>query len=61
MDYDRVVKHNYTSDERFALVEFIAMIKGVAGLIVRNDAILTPIVKKSIHDELQEFIQVSLR
>lgn len=56
-----MVKYNYTSEERFALVEFIAMIKGLAGLIMRNEAILSPIIKIAIHDELQEFIQIQLR
>jgi Cytoplasmic Fragile-X interacting family len=61
VDYERVVKYNYTSEERFALVEFISMIKGLSGLIMRNEAILSPIIKTAIHDELQEFVQVSLR
>lgn len=61
MDYERVVKHNYTSDERFALVEFIGMIKGLAGLLMRSEAVLSPIIKTAIHDELQEFVQVKVR
>ena len=58
MDYERVVKFNYTSTERFALVEFIAMTKGLAGLMMREDALLSVIIRRAIHDELQEFVQV---
>jgi cytoplasmic FMR1 interacting protein len=61
VDYERVVKYNYTSEERYALVEFIAMIKGLAGLFTRYDALLSPVIRRAIHRELQEFIQVSLR
>eukprot|EP00026_Physarum_polycephalum_P001363 Phypoly_transcript_01364.p1 GENE.Phypoly_transcript_01364~~Phypoly_transcript_01364.p1 ORF type:complete len:1135 (+),score=191.05 Phypoly_transcript_01364:297-3407(+) len=61
VDYERVVKYNYTSEERFALVEFIAMIKGLSGLLMRNEAVLSPIIKIAIHDELQEFVQITLR
>ena len=61
VDYERVVKYNYTSEERYALVEFIAMIKGLASLFMRYDALLTPVVKRAIHHELQEFVQISLR
>jgi hypothetical protein len=31
VDYERVVRYNYKSDEKYALVEFLAMIKGLAG------------------------------
>lgn len=55
------MKHNYTPEERCALVEFIAMIKGLAGLLLRSEPLLSPIIKLAIHDELQEFIQLNLR
>jgi cytoplasmic FMR1 interacting protein len=61
VDYERVVRYNYTSQERFALVEFIAMTKGLAGCMIKQDALLTGIIRRAIHDELQEFVQVSLR
>jgi hypothetical protein len=37
------------------------MIKGLAALFLRYDALLTPVIKRAIHHELQEFVQVSLR
>lgn len=61
MDYERVVKFNYTRDERGALIEMVAMMKGVAGLILRYEALLAPFIRRAIHLETQEFIQISLR
>ena len=37
------------------------MIKGLSGLLMRNEAVLSPIIKIAIHDELQEFVQITLR
>lgn len=61
VDYERVVRHNFTSDEKFALVEFISMIKGLAGVMSKEDGVLSPIINLCIHDEIQEFIQIGLR
>ncbi|EGC37325.1 Rac-binding component of scar regulatory complex [Dictyostelium purpureum] len=60
-DYERVVKFNYTKDERTALVQFIAMIKSLATLMVKYESLLQPILRKHIHHEIQEFIQVNLK
>jgi len=61
VDYEKVVKYNYTSEERYALVEFIAMIKGLAALFMRYDGLLSPVIRRAIHHELQEFVQANLR
>ncbi|EGG14585.1 component of SCAR regulatory complex [Cavenderia fasciculata] len=60
-DYERVVKYNYSADERVALIQFIAMIKGLGSLMVKHESVLEPIIKRSIHGELQQFIQNQLR
>lgn len=59
VEYERVIRYNYTTDESFALVEFIAMLKSLASIMLKEDAILSPIIKSCIHDEVQEFIQGS--
>jgi len=61
VDYERVVRYNYNEAERFALVEIIAMIKSLAGRMLKEDSLLAPILRRQIHDELQEFVQLSLR
>ncbi|KAL6064809.1 Cytoplasmic FMR1-interacting protein [Balamuthia mandrillaris] len=60
-EYERVVKYNYTEQERFTLVEYIAFIKGVAGVMLRHESLLAPIIRSSIHNQLQQFIQGNLR
>eukprot|EP01105_Mastigella_eilhardi_P007592 TRINITY_DN1906_c0_g1_i1.p1 TRINITY_DN1906_c0_g1~~TRINITY_DN1906_c0_g1_i1.p1 ORF type:complete len:1157 (+),score=386.18 TRINITY_DN1906_c0_g1_i1:74-3472(+) len=60
-DYERVVRYNYTPDERIALIELIAMLKSLSALILKSDPILSAAIRVAIHDELQEFIQVHLR
>eukprot|EP01114_Cavostelium_apophysatum_P018213 TRINITY_DN5592_c0_g1_i1.p1 TRINITY_DN5592_c0_g1~~TRINITY_DN5592_c0_g1_i1.p1 ORF type:complete len:1338 (-),score=458.14 TRINITY_DN5592_c0_g1_i1:118-4131(-) len=61
VDYERVVRFNYKPEEKFALVEFIGMIKGLASVMLREDGLLSPIIRHCIHDEVQEFIQIGLR
>jgi len=60
VEYERVVKHNYTSEERFVLVEAIACLKGLASMMMRHESLLSPIIRYYIHSDLQEFIQVPL-
>lgn len=60
-DYEKVVRYNYTSAERFALIEVISMLKGVAGILIKQESVLSSPIRLTIHDELQDFIQNSLR
>jgi len=48
-----VVKYNYTQTERFALIEFIACIKGLASVLLKADGLLSLIIRSHIHDEVQ--------
>jgi cytoplasmic FMR1 interacting protein len=61
LEYERVVRYNYTEAERVALIEFVAFIKGLAGVMLRHDGLLSPIIRLCIHAELQEFVQIQLR
>lgn len=58
VEYERVVKHNYTDEERFVLVEVIACLKGLASVMLRHDGVLSPIIRAHIHADLQDFVQV---
>eukprot|EP01117_Protostelium_nocturnum_P005158 TRINITY_DN1874_c0_g1_i1.p1 TRINITY_DN1874_c0_g1~~TRINITY_DN1874_c0_g1_i1.p1 ORF type:complete len:1354 (-),score=489.30 TRINITY_DN1874_c0_g1_i1:93-4154(-) len=60
-NYERVVRHNYKPEEKFALVEFLAMVKTLATLITREDSLLSPLLRTSIHQEVQEFVQSQIR
>jgi len=61
LEYEKVVRHNYSTEERVALIEFIAFIKGLAGDMLRHEGVLAPIIRVCIHSELQEFVQLQLR
>ena len=41
--------------------QVIAMIKGLYGLIVRLEPVFSEVIKRCIHTEIQEFVQVYLR
>lgn len=34
-EYERATRYNYSSDEKFALIEIIAMVKGMVNLAIR--------------------------
>ncbi|KAK2551270.1 Cytoplasmic FMR1-interacting protein 2 [Acropora cervicornis] len=60
-EYERATRYNYNSEEKFALVEVIAMIKGLYGLMSRLEPSFSEAIRRSIHDEVQNFIQINLR
>ena len=58
LDYERAVRYNYTSDERFVLAQYLGLIKGLADVLLRADAALSGCVARAVHDETQTFVQV---
>lgn len=60
-EYERATRYNYNSEEKFSLVEVIAMIKGLYGQIVRLEPMFSEVIKRNVHTEVQQFIQVNLR
>lgn len=61
VEYEKVVRYNYDSDERYALVEVIALIKGLSTVLLRAESLLVEMIRRRIHDEMQQFVQMSLR
>lgn len=55
--YDRVVKFAYASDEKDALIEMIAMIKGFSSYLESQSILLSPFVSRHIHHSTQELVQ----
>lgn len=55
--YDRVVKFAYASDEKDALIEMIAMIKGFASYLDSLSTLLCPFVARHVHYSTQELVQ----
>merc|ERR1719158_668712 len=60
-EYERATRYNYSSDEKFALIEVIAMIKGLQVLMARMETVFTDSIRRSIYAELQDFVQLELR
>ena len=60
-EYERAVRRNYSIEECMAVVETIATAKSVAGLLVKHEGVLAPVVQTYIHDDLQELVHGPLR
>lgn len=60
-EYERATRYNYSDDEKFALIEVIAMIKGLQVLMGRIETVLSEAIRRNIYAELQDFVQVILR
>jgi len=56
-DYERVVRKNYSEDEKFALIEYLGMIKGLASNFLNDESILLLHIRRYIHWDLQMFLQ----
>ena len=59
--YFQSTRYNYSSDEKFALIEVIGMIKGLQVLMLRMEAVFMDAIRKNIYYELQDFVQCQLR
>ncbi|KAK7888761.1 hypothetical protein WMY93_024321 [Mugilogobius chulae] len=60
-EYERATRYNYSSEEKFALVEVIAMIKGLQVLMGRMESVFNHAIRHTIYSALQDFAQVTLR
>ncbi|XP_034233403.1 cytoplasmic FMR1-interacting protein-like [Thrips palmi] len=60
-EYERATRYNYSDEEKFALIEVIAMIKGLQVLMARIESVLQDAIRRTIYSELQDFIQLMLR
>uniref|UniRef100_A0A1I8F3T2 DUF1394 domain-containing protein n=1 Tax=Macrostomum lignano TaxID=282301 RepID=A0A1I8F3T2_9PLAT len=59
-DYAKAVQYNYTSAEKFALVELVSMVKSVQAILLRMESILTDAVKRTVYRQLQIFVHHQL-
>ncbi|XP_073990434.1 cytoplasmic FMR1-interacting protein Sra-1 [Rhodnius prolixus] len=60
-EYERATRYNYTAEEKFALIEVIAMVKGLQVLMARIETVVTEAIRRNIYAELQDFVQLVLR
>ncbi|XP_024519238.1 protein PIR [Selaginella moellendorffii] len=59
-DYEKVVRCNYSPEERKAMVELISYIKGVGSMLEHVDTQVAETVCEVIHSQLQDFVQNKL-
>ena len=57
----QATRYNYSSEEKFALVEIIAMIKGLQLLMARMESVFIDAARRYAYLQLQELVQVFLR
>jgi cytoplasmic FMR1 interacting protein len=57
----QATRYNYSSGEKFALIEVIAMIKGLQLLMARMESVFMDAIRRHIYAELQDFVQLFLR
>ncbi|CAM8960325.1 unnamed protein product [Rhodiola kirilowii] len=59
-DYEKVVRYNYSSEERKVLVELISYIKSVGSMMQKCDTVVADALWETIHSEVQDFVQNTL-
>lgn len=56
-DYEKVVRSNYSSEERKALVELVSYIKSIGSMMQRCETMVADALWETIHSEVQDFVQ----
>ncbi|XP_009757044.1 protein PIR isoform X1 [Nicotiana sylvestris] len=56
-DYEKVVRYNYSAEERKALVELVSYIKSIGSMMQKVDTSVTDALWETIHAEVQDFVQ----
>ncbi|CAD6209520.1 unnamed protein product [Miscanthus lutarioriparius] len=59
-DYEKVVRYNYTAEERRALLELIGYIKSIGLMMQHCDTLVSEALWETIHMEVQDFVQDKL-
>ncbi|XP_065853838.1 protein PIR [Euphorbia lathyris] len=59
-DYEKVVRYNYSAEERKALVELISYIKNIGSMMHRCETLVADSLWETIHAEVQDFVQNTL-
>ncbi|XP_074307970.1 protein PIR isoform X2 [Silene latifolia] len=59
-DYEKVVRYNYNTEERRALVELIGYVKSIGSMMQKYDTLVADALWETIHAEVQDFVQNTL-
>jgi len=56
LEYDRVVRANYSNSELMVLIDVLGMIKSLARIVHSEEALLQPLLRVDIYEQLQRFL-----
>ena len=59
-EYERALKYNFSLGEYNVIVDIISMIKSLAGLLVKAESNLAPILRFYMHHSIQKLVQVDM-
>lgn len=59
--YEKAARYNYTTQEKTAIIEIIAMIKDVSRTLRQMQIPLGQAVRRDMHQEIQHFVQLTIR
>uniref|UniRef100_A0A0K0ENA6 Cytoplasmic FMR1-interacting protein n=1 Tax=Strongyloides stercoralis TaxID=6248 RepID=A0A0K0ENA6_STRER len=60
-EYERATRYNYNGEEKNALIEMIAMIKGLQRLLVKQVGQFMTSIRLNVYAEIQDFVQITLK
>ncbi|CAN0347133.1 unnamed protein product [Lampetra fluviatilis] len=60
-EYERATRYNYNSEEKFALVEVMAMVKGLQDLMGRMESVFNQAIRHTVYAKIQNFAKLTLR
>lgn len=61
IQYERVVRYNYSDSELSVIVDVVAMIKSLASLMTGMGDLVAPYIRFHIHHDMQQMVQGELR
>ena len=59
-EYEKAVRFNYSSEDLYALVDVLGMIKGLGELMCAHQLLIEIVVRRTVHDDMQLFLQAEV-
>ncbi|CAD6194474.1 unnamed protein product [Caenorhabditis auriculariae] len=59
-EYERATRYNYSPAEKTALIQVIAMVKGLQALLGKMEQVMSTAIRTSVYGELQSFVHSAL-
>ena len=55
-EYQRALRNNCTKDEFIAIIELVSIAKSLASTMLRDEPLLFPVIRRTVHTELCRFV-----